>query len=754
MKSDPIGERVSVDFPEPIAERITNATVEWMRQHPNGGDFESLKAPFELLLSHITTTCSWAITSVKSGASPRFFPLLSERIEEQNDHAKHITKIMHELGHSGEIITTTDLCRTLIKEDSTLTIMNIESDIIKERKKWIIQVSDLTKEIIRELEDFKRLVLGLDDDESARENLIAINILLDKISDPEVFRPISMGPDHKLEEQLKIKGFKLYLAILTVLNPNWKRIVMLPTLTSPCHFHHPGGLVICEDADLKKEEELKTFQEIACIPFWPWMLTARTTDREASFISPKLKNLFSAASNDYRHFEYIFGGTDLTLTDELYTQNTGIKFNGVKSLVDLLNENIKNEYKKNAKWKNTSIKQDNKGKINIKKGEVNDTVFWQKVEDWAYKEVPKKNAYYKRRNEERNKRIDGMKIKNGPLSLITIIVPIVPSIERINNFKLCIESYNLQTAIKLFPTNFELIILIDSDISESNDLKIKMKDEIINLVRNQANLMKINNIQIWMSKSDDPIGRGQIRNFGIAKALGNVIQLFDDSIVLHEQYLMEILIRFEHLVGQKLAIVGFKERLGGDKKFTSLVINGLQKTIICPNIQNDWKKNDHVEKAFSHAFQSYNHGDIIDYLSITGNLCFAYGNLELGKCKLSRFFTTAQVAFWKDEIILAGGFHPSFGSRWGMEDTYMGAVLIARGNKIVPCYSALSIDLQHEKAIEKKQLKKRGLKSDNQRIMEELMKEPLSSFGEKRFFDNIKEIENFFKLIYPTEKTL
>jgi glycosyltransferase involved in cell wall biosynthesis len=55
---------------------------------------------------------------------------------------------------------------------------------------------------------------------------------------------------------------------------------------------------------------------------------------------------------------------------------------------------------------------------------------------------------------------------------------------------------------------------------------------------------------------------------------------------------------------------------------------------------------------------------------------------------LPRMVVTALVAAPRAAVIAAGGFHPDFAHGWGCDDTYLGAVLIADGCKVVPLRQA------------------------------------------------------------------
>src|SRR5690606_30943304 len=121
-----------------------------------------------------------------------------------------------------------------------------------------------------------------------------------------------------------------------------------------------------------------------------------------------------------------------------------------------------------------------------------------------------------------------------------------------------------------------------------------------------------------------------------------------------------------------------------------------------------FKRKEKLDKEICYLFKSISTGEEVDYMELTGDLCFMNGTQKIGYRELNQFFSTSNVAFWKNDIKDSGGFHYRFDDGWCMEDGFMGLLMVANDTKIVPCYSALAFDLKHEKDISKKSYKELG----------------------------------------------
>jgi hypothetical protein len=714
-----------------ISYSIVSKTKQWMLENPNGNDFDTLQPTFDLLLDELMSRSSWSVTSVKCGDQPLYY----RKMKNNTDERIEISDKINILGKMKQITTTTDICHILHRENKQLSIWNkIPSSMkIDDKLFWNIEVGDLVEAVKKQYDDFRLNIKSLNNNVT-NSHFIELKRKLTPLPSPKILAPSDIEtPDHAFYTDFISIGFKIYIAILTILEPDWKRISMLPSVTPTNHLNLPGGLVICEEKNIMTYQELELWQTLACIPFWPWLLTARTAGLVAKKERLKLFEVLEAMYNDYRNIEYLFGCSKYTLTDSILfdnlidgninnkqiTLNKINKFHGIEAVLNvlkLISDKLPVEVRSDIDYSQINFileKKDNVDCIvkssSFHNEELVDKIIIDLINYQKLYKCPIPTDFGLRTTERRKKNSypTTSPIKSG----ISIIVPILPTTERISNFKFCLKSYNYQTIFNTIDVEkkLELIILLDRGgelpVGEPpisiEDAKEK-KEELLKEIENLPNLKKIK-ISIFISTHDESIGRSSIRNYGIYQSEFDIIQLFDDSIVLEPNYLLEILVRFNHLMGQKIAIVGFKQNLAAPKNFIYLITILMISGYFTPDSRLDWKKKEKTKVSFSHPFISLKTNEFANYMELTGNLCFLNGKNHLGHRDYKHFFSTGMVAFWKEELINAGGFHPDFNIGWGYEDGHLGAVLFSHGNKIIPCFSALAIDLSHLKDKEKEE---------------------------------------------------
>jgi glycosyltransferase involved in cell wall biosynthesis len=96
---------------------------------------------------------------------------------------------------------------------------------------------------------------------------------------------------------------------------------------------------------------------------------------------------------------------------------------------------------------------------------------------------------------------------------------------------------------------------------------------------------------------------------------------------------------------------------------------------------------------------------------------------------LPRMVVTAMVSAPRRAVLDAGGFHPEFGAGWGVEDTHLGAKLIASGLKVVPLRRAVGFHLDPPDAVAQWRAKLQ-LWRRNIALYRRLLSEPLPAEGE------------------------
>jgi hypothetical protein len=732
-----------------ISKDVSCATSDWIMTHPTGSKFLSLEEVFKPLLDGLVESCDWVVTGVKTGDSKFFIP----KVNPENEFAELLSSIIQSLSKIDKIFSTIDLCLDLQYYKKALRIVSCKSQIINDCNEfWYVEVEELVAEIVENITIYKNEISKFRRESENDLNLAFSIKHLEHLSNSlKTNLQTYPTPAIKSNDFPKVKythiqslEFKLYILLVTLINEKWSEIIVLPTIAPAGHLHHPGGIVIC----LSKQNSISNFmlqeiRKIASVPFLPWMLTARTTERgKTQHLMPKISDFKTAIVNDFRHIEYLMGGKKYTLTNKSLfklKQNTNEhelpSIIGIKNLLKILNTSESNLVS-NENGKLTLIEKD---ELVIRVNAISSELKKKKTET-IYKGWLLELSH-------KNKNIEALILENVQ-NVISIVVPIASSDERFKNFKYALQSYNSQTAIKKYPRSFELIILIDSN-DKNEDYRKAKSVEIVSYIKSDLIYLKeIKSIKVFYSKEEKSIGRSSIRNYGIANSTGTVIQLFDDSIVLHKNYLEEILIRFEHLRGQKFAIVGFKERLDANELFLEAILDTMnKKELLIPDAREDFKRKETLDEEINYLFKNFKANDKIDYMNLTGDLCFMNGNQKIGNRKLNQFFSTSNVAFWKNDIVDSGGFDPRFDSGWGMEDGFMGLLLVTNGTKIVPCYTALAFDLKHEKDDSKKAFKNFGEDIDNLGVFNSLNEKTISNYNRDYFEKNTKRKEEAFELL-------
>ncbi len=97
---------------------------------------------------------------------------------------------------------------------------------------------------------------------------------------------------------------------------------------------------------------------------------------------------------------------------------------------------------------------------------------------------------------------------------------------------------------------------------------------------------------------------------------------------------------------------------------------------------------------------------------------------------LPRMVVTALMSAPREAVVRVGGFHPDFGGGWGVEDTHLGAKLIAAGLKVVPLRHAVGFHVDPPDADAEWQ-RKLSLWERNIKLYRRLLGEPLTAGGDE-----------------------
>lgn len=781
-----------------LAQKTAFDTAGWVRRDPTGAEqnelWDVLKTALHELTSWEDKSCIWATASLKKGHQDEFRPARNKNIFKCNDDPRwRCREAIRALSKKNLILPTTRICLSVLRDGRKLQIhshLDDESDWKNDGfDTWHIDVRDFTERNSdnKQLDTARKLVLACIDDESfssldVREfdELLGMRDFVDSLS---MRAPREYGRVvDELKSAIQDKGFSLlyrYVALVTIIHPEWSRITMLPALFPAGHLNFPGGLVLCEPAptDAKScftPQELTSLQSIFSLPYWPWLATARSKDTHS--LAPVVSQIVKSSDNDYRNLEHIFGGTEYTLVDgaslaiEEQRPTLGLE-NYLASLSKRIPEGAElfgyrllqaeslrptREFDKEpipARGYHLLKLVDHGSKLKCRVFD-NDTELESFLSEHTVALTPKEEHASQKgaiqletRDERIQKRLQERNCKLANLDAklshtVTVIVPIRLTEERLKNLISVMRSIDSQSLLKRHPENVELVVVVDGyDSSKGgNHKQWETIGQILN-GRLKHNSKKYDfkgltgiSRTLVLNNRPDPLGRSDARNVGLRRSTGEIVQFLDDSMVMEPDYLLEAAVRYEHLPSQKFALLGFKERLAGAEPIVNHCVDQLLRRDLRPDPRQDWKAKSSTQESIVSAKKLYGVGDEVNYLELTGDLCFLSGATELGERSLHHFFTTGLSTVLRDEIESAGGFPARFNPSWGLEDTFVGAMLVARGNRLIPCYNMRAFDLSHEKDDEKT-----GLKSGNENrirnhdVYDLYMGMRLKEFSKKRF---------------------
>ncbi len=187
------------------------------------------------------------------------------------------------------------------------------------------------------------------------------------------------------------------------------------------------------------------------------------------------------------------------------------------------------------------------------------------------------------------------------------------------------------------------------------------------------------------------IGRGSARNIGVSISSGEIIIFLDADVIIDENFVREHTLR--HEVIEKGVFISFKENI---KIEQSNIIKFVQENKK-PNIKNDFR---FFKKVDSEWLRMHRHvrsveSREVEILKETNNFKTFGLNRVCGVWDLSSMIVTCAISLKKSEFINCGGFNLQF-KGWGMEDTFLGACLIVRGNFMIPVFSTGVFHIKHK----------------------------------------------------------
>ena len=305
---------------------------------------------------------------------------------------------------------------------------------------------------------------------------------------------------------------------------------------------------------------------------------------------------------------------------------------------------------------------------------------------------------------------------------------IIPALGRREILQEVIDSIKRQTFTHYCPNRLELIIIQDGVVNNAYDDPICPE-----LIRQLAAFPK--QVSCRLFRLSETQGRSTARNVGVEYASKEIVLFVDASMVLHKDFLAEQMLRHNRV--RKIALLGFKENIEWNKYMDKreAIIGGE----FTPEFRKDLKYC-HVlhrdEAGFTFRRRRYKAGDKIYYMSLTNNLKALRGSRGIGFRSLPTFFQTNVVSVRVEEVRAVGGFDPAFDALWGFEDSYLGALLVASGVKLVPCPSSTAFKIEHVEGA----TKGFDIKRHRQQFYELLGKRPMSGFSKALFSERVRSL--------------
>lgn len=281
---------------------------------------------------------------------------------------------------------------------------------------------------------------------------------------------------------------------------------------------------------------------------------------------------------------------------------------------------------------------------------------------------------------------------------------IIPAYNSANTIKHTLHSIKYQKLTKKEWKLIEIIIIDDGST-----------DDIEDIISQFINIMPIRYVR------QNHLGRSYARNLGVNLASGDIIIFLDSDMVLKNNFIREHAIR--HICLNEAAFISFKENIQlSDKRLLGCVFK--------PDITNDFRFGKEVKPQWLSMHRIQN-AEIrrVELLKETNNLKNFGQNKVLGVWDLPSMFVTNVVSIKKKDFDAVGGFNLQFRG-WGMEDTYLGACLIALGCFIIPVFSTGAFHIKH---VARSSSNKNLMKEFNRNVLVylDLIHQPISSIFKK-----------------------
>jgi GT2 family glycosyltransferase len=242
-------------------------------------------------------------------------------------------------------------------------------------------------------------------------------------------------------------------------------------------------------------------------------------------------------------------------------------------------------------------------------------------------------------------------------------------------------------------------------------------------------------------------GRAVARNLGLIYARNEIIVFLDEDIVAPKDFLATHLLRHEFL--DKCIIVGFRHNI----KLKDLILRMdkfKQKLLRLPSYKRDFRYRKFIPNEWYDTYKDLppNNFDKTCYSLRESNYFKNFGNGKIiGVWDLPFMFLSCNASVARKYLLEIGGFDTRFRG-WGLEDTHLGAKLIARGLYLIPNLHATVYHLITKSSEKEKEQKIKEYKR-NYILYNKSKNEPFNLFEGDVWQEKMKKyFKNKFKVTY------
>lgn len=188
-------------------------------------------------------------------------------------------------------------------------------------------------------------------------------------------------------------------------------------------------------------------------------------------------------------------------------------------------------------------------------------------------------------------------------------------------------------------------------------------------------------------------GRSQARNRGVVFAHGTVIVFINSDVILEQHFIREHALR--HKTFEKLVLISFQENI--HESDSRISIDLIKKGVARPKITKDFRFERDLAKEWLKPHRPLKNVEVrkVRLLDETNNFKTFGNDRVVGVWDLPSMFIPNAVSVKASGFEAVKGFNLRFHG-WGMEDTFLAASLICRGNYIIPVFSTGVYHVEHK----------------------------------------------------------